>query len=144
MRRNAIALLVATIALLVLAEAPYVGSQGQQLTCSACASGVVDKRAGGGFTVEITFKNAGTAGGTWSVNVAFEGEQWAWTGTAQTLILAAGSKKTLIWDGTVPATAPAESVARLVVYYDDAFVALNWWIHVVPSVELSISSSLVR
>ena len=52
--------------------------------------------------------------------------------------------RTLTWGGTVQANASVGSVARLVVYYNDSFQALDWWIHVVPGAELSITSSTVR
>jgi uncharacterized surface anchored protein len=106
--------------------------------------GVVDKAAGDEFTVRITFKNTGSTEGNWSVNIAFEDEVWSQTGTAQNLVLNPGETETLTWTGVVPANATVGSVARLVVYYNDSFKALNWWIHVVPGAELSIKSSSVE
>jgi uncharacterized surface anchored protein len=106
--------------------------------------GVVDKAAGAEFTVRITFKNTGSTEGNWSVNIAFEDEVWSQTGTAQNLVLNPGETETLTWTGVVPANATVDSVARLVVYYNDSFKALNWWIHVVPGAELSIKSSSVE
>jgi hypothetical protein len=110
--------------------------------------GVVDKTQGGAFTVKITFKNTGQTEGNWSVNIAFEGDFWSQVGTAQNLALKSGNSKTLVWNGVVPANATIGSVARLVVYYSDgsidSFKALNWWIHVVPGAELSITSSTVE
>ena len=105
---------------------------------------VVDKAAGDDFTVKITFKNTGKTEGTWSVNIAFEDSSWSQVGTAQNLTLTPEQTETLTWDGIVPANATVGSVARLVVYYDDSFQALNWWIHVVPGAELTIKSSLVE
>jgi hypothetical protein len=35
-------------------------------------------------------------------------------------------------------------MARLIVYYDNSFVPLDWWIHVVPSAELAITSSTLE
>ena len=112
----------------------------------ACSQedGVVDKAAGEAFTVKITFKNTGQAAGNWSVNIAFEDEVWSQTGTAQILTLSPGEAETLTWTGVVPLNATVDSVARLVVYYNDSFKALNWWIHVVPGAELSIRSSSVE
>lgn len=104
---------------------------------------VVDKTQGQTFTVKICFKNTGGIEGSWSVNVAFEGDLWVWTGCAQNVTLKAGETKALIWAGSVPCDAPNDSMGRLVVYYDDSFTALNWWVHVVPNAELSISSSCV-
>lgn len=49
----------------------------QSLACLACEGedgGVVDKTPCEAFIVKITFKNTGTTEGTWSVNIAFEGE----------------------------------------------------------------------
>jgi uncharacterized surface anchored protein len=106
--------------------------------------GVIDKAAGAEFTVRITFKNTGSTEGNWSVNIAFEDEVWSQTGTAQNLVLNPGETETLTWNGVVPANATVDSVARLVVYYNDSFKALNWWIHVVPGAELSIKSSSVE
>jgi hypothetical protein len=105
---------------------------------------VVDKAAGDAFTVKITFKNTGKTEGTWSVNIAFEDDSWSQVGTPQNLTLQPGQTETLVWDGVVPANATVDSVARLVVYYDDSFKALNWWIHVVPGAELTIKSSIVE
>jgi hypothetical protein len=45
----------------------------------------------------------------------------------------------LTWEGTVPANASVGSVARRVVYYNDSFQALDWWIHVAPGAGLSIN-----
>ncbi len=105
---------------------------------------IVDKAAGEAFTVKITFKNTGKTKGTWSVNIAFEDSSWSQLGTPRNLTLTPGQIETLVWNGVVPANATVGSVARLVVYYDDSFQALNWWIHVVPGAELSIKSSTVE
>jgi hypothetical protein len=105
---------------------------------------VVKKAAGDAFTVKITFKNTGKTAGSWSVNIAFEDKSWVQVGAAQNLTLDAGETETLTWNGVVPANATVGSVARLVVYYDDSFKALNWWIQVVPSAELTIKSSSVE
>ncbi|MGB9713937.1 MAG: hypothetical protein ACPLZC_03040 [Candidatus Bathyarchaeales archaeon] len=122
------------------------GSSGQQLACLACSGGggVVDKAPCEAFVVKVSFKNTGRSDGAWSVNVAFEGELWAWSGTPQNLTLKPNQWKTLTWNGTVPCNAPVGSVARLVVYYNDSFTALDWWIHVIPSAELAIISSIVK
>jgi len=105
---------------------------------------VVDKAAGDDFTVKITFTNTGKTEGTWSVNIAFEDSSWSQVGTAQNLTLTPDQTETLTWNSFVPANATVGSVSRLVVYYDDSFQALNWWIHVVPGAELTIKSSLVE
>ena len=104
----------------------------------------VDKKPKEGFVAEITFRNVGTSEGTWSVNIAFEGERWTWAGTAQKLTLGSRDMRTLTWEGTVPANASVGSVARLVVYYNDSFQAWDCWIHVVAGAELSITSSIIR
>jgi len=106
--------------------------------------GIVDKAAGDAFTVKITFKNTGKTEGSWSVNIAFEDEVWSQVGVSQNLTLESGETETLTWNGVVPVNATVGSVARLVVYYDDSFKALNWWIHVVPGAELTIKSSSVE
>lgn len=105
---------------------------------------VVDKAAGDDFTVKITFKNTGKTVGNWNINTAFEDSSWSQVGTPQNLTLKPGEKTTLAWEGIVPNNATVGSVSRLVVYYDDSFKALNWWIHVIPGAELSIESSLVE
>jgi hypothetical protein len=104
----------------------------------------VEKAAGDAFTVKITFKNTGKTEGTWSVNIAFEDDSWSQVGTPQNLTLQPGQTETLTWNSVVPANATVGSVARLVVYYDDSFKALNWWIQVVPGAELTIKSSIVE
>jgi hypothetical protein len=113
------------------------------LTCDS-STGVVDKTQGAAFTVQITFKNTGKTGGEWTINIAFEGDKWTWTGTPQDLQLSPSSNKTPTWSGTVPENAPIDSIARLVVYYDNSFKALDWWIHVVPNAQLTITSSIVK
>jgi hypothetical protein len=105
---------------------------------------VVKKAAGDAFTVKITFKNTGKTGGSWSVNIAFEDKSWVQVGAPKNLTLEAGETETLTWNGVVPANATVGSVARLVVYYDDSFKALSWWIQVVPGAELTIKSSSVE
>jgi hypothetical protein len=120
------------------------GSDSQQLVCLACGGGVIDKALYEAFVVKVSFKNTGRGDGVWSVNVAFEGEFWTWSGTPQTLILKPNQRKTLTWNGTVPCDATIGSVARLIVYYNDSFVALDWWIHVVPNAELTITSGTVE
>ena len=105
---------------------------------------IVDKVAGDEFNVKIEFKNTGKTEGTWSINIAFEDSSWSKVGTPHSLTLTPGQTETLVWEGIVPADAPIGSVARLVVYYDDSFKALNWWIHVVPDAELCIKSSILE
>jgi len=141
-RFSLLSLVVAT--LVIVAGFSGAGSGNQSLACLPCGSGVVDKAQCEAFTVEITFKNIGKTEGTWSVNIAFEGESWTWSGTPQTLTLKPCSTKTLKWNGTVPCDAPIDSIARLIVYYDDSFTRLDWWIHVVPGAELAITSSTVK
>ena len=109
-----------------------------------CEEDVVHKAAGDAFTVKITFKNTGETEGIWSVNIAFEDSSWSQTGTPQNLNLQPEETKTLAWNGVVPANAAVGSTARLVVYYDGSFKALNWWIHVVSGAELTIKSSIVE
>jgi hypothetical protein len=140
------ALLSLTMAtLVILVGFSVMGSGNRPLTCSACeGGGVVDKTPCESFTVKIAFKNTGKTDGTWSVNIAFEGEKWTWSGTPQTLTLKPCKTNTLTWNGSAPCDAPIDSVARLIVYYDNSFVPLDWWIHVVPGAELTITSSTVK
>ena len=113
-----------------------------QPACNTTNS-VADKTQGQAFTVKICFENTGGVTGNWSVNMAFEGDSWSWAGCAQNLTLNAGETKALVWTGTVPCNASVSSMSRLVVYYNDSFTALNWWIRVVPNAELSVTSSWV-
>jgi hypothetical protein len=138
------ALLFLSIALLIVIVNFSITNATNALTFSPQGNGVVDKAQGEAFTVKITVKNTGKTDGNWSVNIAFEGESWSWIGTSQNLTLKAGSTKTLTWNGNVPTNATINSVARLVMYYNDSFNALNWWIHVVPGAELTITSSSVE
>jgi hypothetical protein len=145
MRKRYVLLSLAVATLVIMVGFLARGSDSQPLACFACGGGgVVDKTQSEAFTVKITFKNTGSAEGTWSVNIAFEGEKWTWTGTSQSLTLKPCKTKTLTWNGTVPSDAPIDSVARLIVYYDNSFVPLDWWIHVVPGAELTITSSTVE
>jgi hypothetical protein len=137
-------LLIVSIALLVVVLNFSTTGATNSISFSSHERGVVDKATDDNFTVKISFKNTGHAEGEWSVNVVFEGDSWSWKGTPQSLALSAGAEETLKWTGTVPAGAALGSVARLVVYYDDAFKALDWWIHVVQGAELSIRSSSVH
>jgi hypothetical protein len=105
---------------------------------------VVDKAAGEAFTVKITFKNIGKTEGNWSINITFEDNCWSQVGIPQNLVLQPGETAALTWEGIVPANATINSMARLVVYYDDSFKALDWWIRVVPGAELCIKSSTVE
>jgi len=144
MKKHALlSLALATIVVVVGFSA--IGSDSQSLICFACeGNGVVDKTSCEAFTVKIVFKNTGKSEGTWSVNTVFEGESWTWIGTPQTLTLKSCEKKTLTWNGNVPCDAPVDSLARLIVYYNDSFVPLDWWIHVVSGAELTITSSTVE
>jgi hypothetical protein len=106
--------------------------------------GVVDKIPGDAFTVKISFSNIGETEGEWSVNIAFEGNSWSQVGTSQNLTLQPEETEMLIWNGVVPVNATLDSMARLVVYYDDSFEVLDWWIHVISGPELIIESSVVE
>lgn len=137
---------LAAAAMVTVLLVSLLSSANQSMACLACGSegGVVDKAPCEAFTVRITFKNTGTAEGTWFINIAFEGNAWTWSGTQQILTLKPSKTKTLSWNGSVPCNAPLDSVARLVVYYNDSYATLNWWIHVVSGAELSITSSTVE
>ena len=138
------AVLFLSIALLtvVVLNFSMAGANDSVVVCSQ-ENGVVEKARGDAFTVTITFQNTGRAEGNWSVNVVFEGDSWSWKGTPKNVTLDADAKKTLIWNGSVPTNATINSVARLVVYYEDSFKTLDWWIRVVPAAELTIKTSNV-
>jgi hypothetical protein len=136
-------ILLPTLMLLGAVSILTVSSAGQSLSFSPQGGGVVDKARCNDFTVRITFKNTGSDSGTWFVNIAFEGNSWNWKGSQQVLTLNPGDNKTLVWNGSVPAQAPADSMARLVVYYGDSYRPLNWWIHVTTTGELTITASTV-
>lgn len=107
-------------------------------------SEVVEKVQGEVFTVEIGFKNTGKNEGRWNISIVFEGEHWFQIGNSQYLELEPSEEKIMSWAGIVPTDAPLDSVARLVVYFEDSFKPLNWWIYVVPGAELTIKSSCVK
>jgi hypothetical protein len=141
-KRYALLFLIAVLVVVVVNFS--VTDTSNALTFAHTEDGVVNKAPGGAFTVKITFKNTGETDGNWSVNIAFEDSSWVQVGTPKNLTLKSGSTETLTWNGVVPANATVNSVARLVVYYDDSFKPLNWWIHVVPCAELTIKSSTVE
>ena len=144
MKTKRYALLLLTIVLAIVIANFSLTNATDSLVFSHNDNSVVNKNRGEAFTVKINVKNTGGNEGNWSINITFEGEAWSWTGTAKNITLGAGDTKTLTWDGTVPANAQVGSVARLVVYYNDYFKALNWWIQVVPNSELAIMSSYVQ
>jgi hypothetical protein len=135
---------VAVAVLVAMSGFSNVGVSEQLTLCLPTSGGVVDKTPGGAFTVEIGFRNVGATEGTWSVNVDFESKSWSWVGVPQVLTLKYDARKTLTWNGSVPVNAPTDSMARLVVYYDDSVKPLEWWIHVVPAAELAITDSVVK
>ena len=144
MIKKTVFLSLSLVTIVFLAGFFALGSESQSLSCSACDIGVVDKKPREGFDVEITFKNSGTSKGTWSVNIAFEGDVWIWAGTSQVLVISPSHKKTLMWNGTVPSNAPSDSIARLIVYYNDSVMPLDRWIHIVSGAELSVTESKLR
>ena len=144
MKKQHVLALLSIILLIAVAVNFSVAGATDSMTVSSQDTGVVDKNPGDAFTVTIQFQNTGTSQATWTVNVVFEGQSWTWKGTAKTLTLDANEKKSLVWNGNVPANAAANSVARLVVYYGDSFKVLNWWIEVTPNAVLSIQSSNVQ
>jgi hypothetical protein len=139
------ALLFLVVVLAVVVVAFSLSGTGDSLVFAHSQDcSTVDKAAGDAFTVKISFKNTGKTTGTWSINIAFEDSVWSQVGTPQNLTLTPGQTETLEWSGVVPDNATVGSVARLVVYYNDSYKALNWWIHVVPGAELTIKSSIVE
>lgn len=118
-------------------------TQANPLGIESLCRGTVEKRPSESFTVKISFKNKGTTCSNWGVAITFEGDHWTWKGEERRLTLDAGETKTVTWEGNVPKDAALDSIARLVVYYDDSFEVLRWWIHVVSDAELSIVYSRV-
>lgn len=105
---------------------------------------IVDKGQGEVFTIEVGFKNTGGATGTWTMNVALEGEaNWNWHAAPQNLTLAKSKSTTITWKGNVPMDAKAGSTTRLVVYFNDQYAPQNWWIHVLPAAHLDITQSKI-
>jgi hypothetical protein len=135
---------IAVMLTIIMVSFSATGIDSKSLACSACDSGIVNKTQCEAFVVKMTFKNTGESEGSWSVNVALEGDSWSWSGASQNLTLTSGTAKTLIWKGNVPCNATVGSMARLIVYHDDSFTPLNWWIHVIPGAELSIVSSILE
>ncbi|MEM2102110.1 MAG: hypothetical protein QXM22_01185 [Candidatus Bathyarchaeia archaeon] len=136
-------LIVASSLLIMFLASPASGAV-LNVECEP-ATNVVNKTQGEAFTVKVKFKNVGNATGTWSVNIAFEGESnWGWQGTPQTLTLKPSKTATLSWTGNVPANAEVGSTARLIVYFDDKIVPQDWWIYVLTSAELKIIESEVH
>jgi hypothetical protein len=121
----------------------FLPTQAESLNMESRCKGAVKKRAGESFSVRISFKNKNNANGTWKITVVFEGEKWNWKGEEKQLTLDPFEKKTLTWEGTVPEDAETDSIARLVVYYNNDYTPLDWWIHVIPNPELSITYSQV-
>lgn len=143
--RRRYALLFFTVTIMIIAVTfSFTGFADSSLSFSTFGDGVIDKRQREAFTVKITFKNTGNTDGTWSVNVALEGDSWSWRGTPQRLTLKPNGTKTVVWNGSVPYDATVHSVARLVAYYDDSFERLNWWIRVVSGAEIAIVSSTLE
>ena len=140
--QNALLFVSLTLLIVVLLNLAVVAASGN-MAISSQDKGVVQKNRGDSFTVSITFQNTGSSDGSWTVNVVFEGDSWNWKGTDKSLTLNSNEKKPLVWTGTVPSNAPVNSIARLVVYYDGSFKALDWWIQVVPNAVLSVQSSNV-
>jgi hypothetical protein len=142
MKKKQVLFLVLIVTLVAIINLSTVGAS-DSIFMSSKEKGVVQKSRGESFKVEVAFQNTGKDEGTWSVNVVFEGESWSWEGTPKTLTLKKDATKTLSWKGGVPPNAAVGSVARLVVYYDDSFQALDWWISIVTTSELAIKSSNV-
>lgn len=144
MVRKGLILLIFTLLVIVIVNVLWSENATSLVLSYSQKESVVNKIPGEDFSVEIKFENIGKNEGKWNINVAFESEFWSYAGEPQILELEAGKSETLEWGGTVPENANLDSIARLVVYYDDSFEALEWWIHVVPSAELAIKSSKVK
>jgi len=143
MKKKQVLFFVSVVMLVAVIVNFSMAGANDAVVISSHETGVVQKGRGDTFAVSITFENTGRDEGSWTVNVVFEGSSWSWKGTTKTLTLDENEKKTIVWNGAVPANAAMNSVARLVVYYDDGFKALDWWIRVVPASELNIKTSSV-
>ena len=128
---------------LVIVIQNFHPTQAVPLEVESRCGGTVEKKPGEPFTVKISFKNKGTTYGHWRVATTFEGNYWTWKGEERLLVLDPGKTETITWEGTVPKTALPDSVGRLVVYYDDSFELMRWWIQVVSDAELGIIYSRV-
>jgi hypothetical protein len=145
MRKRFGLLAISIAALVITVGFSAINSNTKSPIAFACEEkGIVDKTPCETFTATVSFKNTGSTEGTWSINIAFEGEKWTWNGTAQIVTLKPNKTKTLTWNGSVPCDAPIDSVSRLIVYYNNSFTRLDWWIHVVSAAELTITSSTVK
>ncbi len=143
LKKRTVVLLFSIVAIVAIVNLSMTASS-ETIACSTGEQGVVSKVTGDEFVIAVTFKNIGKSEGNWAITPVFEGEFWNWKGTLEILNLGVGGTKTLKWTGIVPDDATTNSMARLVVYYNDSFKALNWWIRVVPGAELSVVSSTVE
>jgi len=143
MKHKKYALLCIAVILAVAMASFSLTQATDNIVFTSGSSGTVNKNKGDSFTVKLNVKNTGDGSGEFSINVTFEADSWIWKGTQKTVTLNAGETKQLTWDGKVPNNAAAGSVARLIVYYGDSYKALDWWICVSSSSELSIISSQV-
>lgn len=143
MKKKLVIMVFSALLLLVLINLSFTNAN-DILEVQGKPKRVIEKNQGEEFTVDIEFKNIGKNRGSWNINIVFEGEYWSQKGIPQNIELDPNEEKKLIWKGTIPDDAPIHTLARLVVYYDDTFIALNWWIHVMPGAELTITSSSVK
>jgi len=143
MKKKLFVVMLSVLLLLVLLNLSFT-SANDDLEVKEKTRNVVEKTQGEAFTVDIEFKNIGKNDGAWNINIVFEGDFWSQEGMVQNIELEPDEEKKLSWIGNVPTDAPINTLARLVVYYEDSFIALNWWIIIVPSAELAITSSCVK
>lgn len=142
---KAVAILIITLFALGTLNAVYLfePTQAASLDVEFTCEGVVEKMPGESFTVKMTFRNKGTTEGTWRITATFEGDEWTWKGQDKILALKPKEKETVTWEENIPEEAAIESIARLIVYYNDSYMAMNWWIHVVSGAELDFIYSNV-
>lgn len=143
LRKKYALLLLSIVLLIVVVLASSIVSAADSVNITSQTTGVVEKLPGDAFTVTITFENTGNTLGDWSVNVVFESASWSWRGTPKDLALFPNTNATLVWTGFVPNSAVIDSIARLVVYYDGSFKALDWWVHIASDAQLNVKSSNV-
>ena len=104
--------------------------------------GAIEKKPKESFIVKVTFRNKGDSMGVWRASVTFEGD-WIWKGEQRLVTLKGESKKTLTWKGEVPEVTSPGGIARLIVYYDNKFASLDWWICVTHDENLCVVDSRV-
>ena len=145
MQRKLLAIIIFIMILMstILITTFFNKTQAAELEVGSKCRETVDKQPGEEFTVVITFKNKGGSKGEWKISSTFEGEDWIWKGDEKELALNPSETETLTWNGVIPEDAAINSVARLILYYNNDVMPLDWWIRVIPKAELGVIYSNV-